>query len=79
MRHRKRALVFFCALLCLVAVYVPLLIGGYALAVALEALWHGQETVVQSALPVAAICGIAWLSPVLAWYITVRLHNGGNA
>jgi formate hydrogenlyase subunit 3/multisubunit Na+/H+ antiporter MnhD subunit len=79
MRRRKQVLSFCCVLLCLAAIYVPLLIGGYALAIVMEALWNRQQNVAQSALLVAVICGIAWLLPISAWYLAQRLRNGEEA
>lgn len=77
MRRRKQILLFFCILCCFGAVYVPLLVAGYAIAISTEAVWNGQRNLGQSAVLVAVSCGIIWTSPILVWYLArkVRRHR----
>jgi hypothetical protein len=63
--------------LCLAAIYVPLLVAGYAIALYVEAVWNGQTNLAQSAALVAGIGGILWISPIPVWYLVrqVRRHR----
>jgi membrane protein implicated in regulation of membrane protease activity len=71
-RHGRLLL---CALLFFVAIYAPLLLGGYATAIAIEMLWNGQESLTVQALLLAVLCGILWVLLVPSWYLARRVHR----
>ena len=82
MRCRKQILLFFCILCCLGAVYVPLLVAGYAIAISIEAVWNGHMNLGQSVVLAVMSCGIVWSSPILVWYVDRkarrhRVDHGG--
>ena len=75
MRRGRPVLLFFSGLLCLAALYAPLLIAGWVTAIAIEALSSGQFSKGLSSLWVAAICGIIWLLPVPVWCLVKLVHR----
>lgn len=75
MRRARPVLLFFSGLLCLAALYAPLLIAGWATAIAIEALSSGQFSKGLSSLLVAAICGMIWLLPVPVWCLIMHVHR----
>jgi hypothetical protein len=74
-RRGRAVLLFFSGLLCLAVLYAPLLIAGWATAIAIEALSSGEFSVGLSSLWVAAIYGMIWLLPVPAWFLIMRVHR----
>jgi hypothetical protein len=75
MQRQKQVLACFCVLLCLAAIYVPLFVAGYAVAIAIQAVWNGQTDLAQSALLVTLICGILWISPIPAWHLAGAIRR----
>ena len=75
MRRARPVLLFFCGLLDWVALYAPLLIAGWATAIAIEALSSGQFSLGLSSLLVAASCGMIWLLPIPAWYLVTLVQR----
>jgi hypothetical protein len=74
-RRGRPVLLFFSGLLCLAVLYAPLVIAGWATAIAIEALSSGQFSKGLSSLLVAAICGMIWLVPVPAWCLIMHVHR----
>ena len=74
-RRGRQALLFFSGLLCLAAVYVPLLLAGWATAMAIEALSRGQFHLSLSYLLAATICGMIWLLPIPVWCLVMLVHG----
>jgi hypothetical protein len=74
-RRVRAVLLFLSGLLCLAVVYAPLLTGGWATAIAIEALSSGRFSKGLSSLWVAAICGAIWMLPVPAWCLIMHVHR----
>jgi hypothetical protein len=76
MGRTRHGRLLLCALLFLVAIYAPLLLGGYTTAIAIERLWNGQEGLAVQAPLLAGLCGALWLSLVLGWCLARKVHPG---
>ena len=72
----RQVLLCACVLFCLAAIYVPLLVAGYAVSIAIEALWSGQLGLGVRAILIALVCGVLWLTPIPGWYLVRKVFRG---